>query len=636
MATREQIEARPAYRVGEILETTPGLIVTQHSGEGKANQYFLRGFNLDHGTDISINVDEMPVNMRTHGHGQGYSDINFVIPELAKDLSFRKGPYFSDEGDFSSAGAVHLGYVNSLDHGFAQIEAGSFGYRRMVTAESGALGAGTMLAAAEYQHLDGPWQNPDDAQKLNGVLRYSQGSADNGFSITGMAYSAHWNSTDQVAQRAIDEGLIDRFGTLDPSDGGISQRFSLSANWSRKDADGQAKVSAYAIKSDLNLFNNFTYFLRDPVNGDQFEQADHRAIFGGKASYTFFGTAFNGRKAETEIGVETRYDTIDVGLFNTKDRIRLSTVREDHVNEASIGVFTQNTMRWTDWFRTTAGLRADYFSGDVDSNLAVNSGTAGQAIASPKLGLVFGPWYKTEFYLNGGFGYHSNDLRGVTVTVDPNDQLTKLTKSPLLVRSKGSEVGVRTEMIPGLISTASVFVLDFDSEIVFAGDAGTTEVSRPSRRIGAEYTLAYKLTKWLTADLQAAYTHARFLTDDPAAPGRYIPGAVEGVVSAGLTLDNGLGWFGGVRWRYFGPRPLIEDNSVRSKATAPLSARIGYRFDDGLSVRLDGFNLLNEKASQIDYFYASRLPGEPAEGINDVHLHPIEPLSVRLTLTKQF
>ena len=590
----EVLLATPAYRTGEVLEAVPGLIVTQHSGEGKANQYFLRGFNLDHGTDIAITIDGMPVNMRTHGHGQGYADTAFMIPEIMRGLAFRKGPYFAAEGDFASAGAVHLDIVDKLERNFAQVEVGSFGHRRAVTGMSAPVGVdGTVLVAGELQHFNGPWEHPDELRKLNGVMRYARGTYDNGFALTAMAYSGKWNATSQIPLRAVESGLIGRFGNLDPTDYGEAQRFSLSGRWHETTATTATRINAYAIKSDLKLFHNFTYFLNDPVN-------------------------------------------IAVGLFNTRERVTLSTVRDDRVREASAGVFGENTLRWTDWLRTTVGLRGDVYWTDVASNIAANAGRDSDAMLSPKAGLVLGPWAKTELYLNAGTGFHSNDARGTVTTIDPVSG-DPAARTPFLVRSKGAEVGLRTQPWKGFLSTLSFFVLDFDSEIVFVGDAGNTEASRPSRRLGSELTFNAKLAPWLTADFSAAYTQARFREDDPDAPGRHIPGAVEGVVAAGLSFNDVLGgWFGGVKVRYFGPRPLIEDNSERSEATTTVSARLGYKFASGLIVRLDGFNLLDAKASQIDYFYASRLPGEPAGGVEDKHFHPVEPRSFRLSATMQW
>jgi outer membrane receptor protein involved in Fe transport len=625
----ERLNAVPATRPGEVLEEAPGLIVTQHSGEGKANQYFLRGFNLDHGTDLAITVDGMPANMRTHGHGQGYADVNFLIPELIAAMRVRKGPYFADEGDFASAGALRIDYLDRLPKNIVQGTVGSFGYWRGLAAGSAPAGAGTVLSALEVNAYNGPWEVPDGLRKLNGVLRYSQGTLADGFAITAMAYANRWTSTDQIPERAVTAGLIDRFGSLDPTDGGQSSRFSLSGRWSRTGDANASKVEAYAIKSSLDLFNNFTYFLADPVNGDQFKQLDDRTLYGVNASHTIKG-AVSGVESETTFGSQTRYDDIHVGLFKTLQRMTLSTVRDDRVQEASTGLYVSNTTRWSDWIRTVTGVRGDWFTGRVASDTPANSGDTSAAIASPKAGLVLGPFHKTELFLNGGFGFHSNDLRGATITVDPADQTTPLARVPLLVRSKGAEVGLRSKFIEGLDSAVSVFVLDFDSELLFVGDAGTTEPSRPSRRLGIEWTNRYKMAPWLALDFDLAVTRARFTDVDPT--GNFIPGAPNLVASAGIILGRETGWFGAAKLRVFGPRPLIEDASVLSRTTTLLNGRIGYRFDNGVRVQLDGYNLTNAKSNQIDYFYVSRLPGEPLDGAADRHFHPVEPLAVRLTV----
>ncbi|WP_409363631.1 TonB-dependent receptor [Bradyrhizobium sp. AUGA SZCCT0431] len=628
-----EVNAVPFLRPGEALEVVPGLIVTQHSGEGKANQYFLRGFNLDHGTDLSIKVDGMPVNMPTHGHGQGYADINFLIPELIQSLYVRKGPYFADVGDFSSAGSVEIDYLTRLPKNLAELTIGSFGYRRGVAAGSVAVGAGTLLSAIEGVKYNGPWHVPDNVRKINGVMRYSQGTATDGLTLTAMAYSNAWNSTDQVAQRAIDQGVIGRFGTLDPTDGGVASRFSLSGNFAHSSEYGQSKINAYVVRSNLQLYNNFTYFLDDPVNGDQFNQLDSRTLGGFDARHAF-DWRLGGLETQTRVGLQSRYDDFHVGLFKTQQRGWLSTVREDRVREGNVGVWIDSTTRWTDWVRTTVGIREDVFAGSVLSDTPENSGNAQASIASPKAGIVLGPWYKTEFYGNAGYGLHSNDIRGATITVDPIDKVTPQDRVPLLVRSKGAELGVRTRAIDGLTSSVAVFVLDFDSELLFVGDAGTTEASRPSRRVGVEWTNKYKPVPWLTFDLDVAYTRARFTDFDVA--GDRIPGAPAWIASGAITFGNETGWFGALKGRYFGPRPLIEDDSARSLSSLIFNARAGYRFDSGIRLQLDVLNLFNAKTNQIEYYYLSRLPGEPIDGVADRHVHPAEPLAVRLTLAGRF
>lgn len=341
--TGPEVNAVPFTRPGEALEIVPGLIVTQHSGEGKANQYFLRGFNLDHGTDLAITLDGMPVNMPTHGHGQGYADINFLIPELIRSVNIRKGPYYADVGDFGSAGAVEIDYISKLPKNIAEMSFGSFGYRRGLAAGSTGVGDGTLLTAIEGTRYDGPWDVPDDVRKINGVMRYNQGTSTDGFTLSGMAYSNAWNSTDQVAQRAIDQGVVDRLGSRDPTDGGVSSRFSLSGNFAHSSEFGQTNVTAYVIRSDLQLYNNFTYFLDNPVNGDQFNQLDRRTITGFDARHSF-DRRFAGLETQTRIGFQSRIDHIQVGLFKTEQRNWLSTVREDHVEERTVGIWTDTTI----------------------------------------------------------------------------------------------------------------------------------------------------------------------------------------------------------------------------------------------------------------------------------------------------
>ena len=627
-----QLNSRPVTRPGEVLESVPGLIVTQHSGEGKANQFFLRGFNLDHGTDIALHVDGMPVNMRTHAHGQGYADLNFLIPELVGAVEFHKGPYFVRDGDFASAGSVRIDYLDRLDRNVALTTLGSFGYKRGLSAASVPLGAGNLLVAGEAQTYDGPWVVPDALRKLNGVARYSQGTATDGFSVTGMAYWAKWNATNQIPERAVAEGIIGRYGTLDPTDGGETGRFSLSGRWSQSDAGGITRASAYVIRYQMNLWNNFTYFLNDPVNGDQFRQRDARVLGGGEISRVFQGDLL-GLPMENEIGLQTRTDDIRVGLFNTAARQYRSTVLDDRVLEASAAFYYENRVRWIDWLRTSVGFRADGYYADVRSDTPANSGRARDGIVTPKLGAVLGPWLDTELYVNYGGGFHSNDVRGVTATVDPASPLFNISRSPFLVPSTGYEVGIRNRSIAGLETSLALFRLDFASENLFQGDTGTTEPSRPTRRFGIEWSNHYAATPWLRLEGDLTITNARFSDRDPV--GQRVPEAPTTIASAGVTFGEGRGWFGSLRFRYFGPRPLIEDNSVRSKPTALLNGRLGYAFDNGVSLALDVLNLTNAKADQITYFYESRLPGEAA-AVADRHFHPVEPTALRLTLAGRF
>lgn len=629
----KEIARRPLLRPGELMEAVPGLVISQHSGAGKANQYYLRGMNLDHGTDFSTWLDGMPLNLPTHGHGQGYLDLNFLIPELVRGIRYEKGTYSALAGDFSAVGSSVIDYFSVLPQGISNTTIGSNSYNRLLVADSPEAGKGRLLYGLELFQNDGPWVHPDDQRKVSGVLRYSEENGRDAWHVTAMAYDGKWNATDQIPKRAIDDGSLDRYGAVDPTDGGDSYRYSLSGKWGREERVGTTEVNAYAVAYRMNLYSNFTYFLDDPEEGDQFQQADRRRIYGAAVQRRLPGRLY-GRESETIVGLQLRHDDIPtVGLYHTKDRQRLGIIRKDSVDQTSAGLYVQNETRWTPTFRSILGLRADAYRFHVDSNIPENSGNSSDSIVSPKLSFIFGPWKDTEFYLNGGYGYHSNDARGVTIKVDPQTGEPAERVTPL-VRAKGAEIGVRSAFLPNLQSTLSLWHLKMASELLFSGDAGITEPSRPSRRTGLEFTNFYTLSPNWTVDADYAYSWARFR--DSAPEGNRIPGALEGVLAAGISYNQPEGWFGSLRVRYFGPRPLVEDNSVRSSGTTLFNGRVGRSVGRNTRLALDVYNLFNSRSSDIDYWYTSRLPGEPAEGVDDIHLHPAEPRTVRLTLSASF
>jgi len=632
MVGDDQLQTRPLQRTGELLEVVPGLVVTQHSGSGKANQYFLRGFNLDHGTDLATSVDGMPVNMPTHGHGQGYTDINFVVPELVQTIEYRKGTYYAETGNFSAAGAVDMRYRRELDAPLAQVEMGQNGYRRGLVAISPDLGAGKLLLGIDYMTNDGPWQVPEDLRKVNGIARYSRKSGTTDFSVTAMAYDGRWRSTDQVPLRAVEQGLIDRFGAIDPTDGGESQRHSLSLAVTGDLAKGRYKALAYGIDYRLDLVSNFSY-ATDPVDGDQFEQFDDRRVMGGEFGWRREFTAL-GLSQDLSLGLQYRRDDIGtVGLYRTRERQRFATVREDAVVQASEAVYASLGTRWQPWFRSVVGVRADRFDFDVRSNVADNSGRITDSIASPKLSLIAGPWKETELFFNVGRGFHSNDARGTTIRVDPTDGMTPVDRVDPLVRGDGADIGLRTAIIPGMQVTAAYWGLDLDSELLFVGDAGITEPSRASRRRGVELGLIYNPLSWLIVDADLAWSRARFTEADPA--GDRIPGAVESVASLGLAIDHPSGWTGGLRFRHFGSAPLIEDNSVRSSPTTLVNVEAGYHFANRWKATVSVFNVFDRADNDITYYYDSQLAGE-ANPVGDVHFHPVEPRTVRVAVSSKF
>jgi len=548
-------------------------------------------------------------------------------------VQFKKGPYSAEDGDFSAAGSSNVNYVNRIDRPVVLLSGGGQGWRRLFGAASPRLGDGHLLLAVDAGQNDGPWQQPDSLDKLNGIVRYSVGDTRNGFSITGQGYHADWNATDQVPQRAIDAGLIARWGNIDPTDGGRTYKYSIATELQRSAANRSTRATAYAFRYGLNLASNFTYFLDDPVHGDQFEQEDRRTVVGGRVTQRWLGNVLQ-RHAESAVGVQVRHDAIgNTALYKTVRRQRLDTIRADGVDQSSVGLYGQTEIEWSRRLRTTLGLRGDLLRYGVDSSNPVNSGTGTDGLVSPKFTAVLGPWSQTEFYVNAGLGFHSNDTRGATLRVDPKTGEPADALTPL-IRARGAEVGVRTVRLRGLQSTLALWYLGFDSELLFIGDAGITEASRPSRRVGVEWTNYARLNPWLTAEADVSFSRARFTDVDPA--GSLIPGALDRVVSGGVTVEPDRRIFGSLRLRHFGPRPLIEDASVLSKSTTIWNGEIGANLSSRVRLAVELFNLFDSDVADIDYFYTSRLPGEPLEGVEGIHTHPSIPRMARVSLQVSF
>jgi hypothetical protein len=623
------LRSRPALRPGEILEFVPGVIVTQHTGDGKANQYFLRGFNLDHGTDFATSVNGMPTNLPTHAHGQGYSDLNFLIPELVQRVEYRKGPYYAKGGDFSLAGAADIAYRTGFDRPFFDLGIGQRGFRRHVAGGSTDMGSGrTLLGAFEVMGHDGPWVVPQGLKRHNGVVTLSGVGDSSSWQLSFMGYQAKWTATDQVPERLLNAPGFNRYGSLDPTAGGDTSRHSVSGQWSHNDAQGGVwRAQAYVVRYAMDLYSNFTYALERPAAGDQFGQKDARTVWGGQFSYAMSHGLFE-RIARSEFGLQWRTDKARVGLYDAVARRITEVVREDDVQQTLVGVYAQNVLEWTPWLRTIAGVRVDHKRAQVDAlSLKVNGGTAQDSKASPKLSLILGPWRKSEFFVNAGTGFHSNDARGATIRLDPRSG-ESAPRVPLLVAGRGAELGFRTEAIPGLQSSLALWGLKLDSELVYVGDAGATEASRASARRGVEFNNRYTPVQWLLIDADFAWSRGRFDNGDR------IPNAVDRVASMAVTLRDLAHWTTSLQWRYLGSGPLVEDNSVRSRPSSTLNTRItrglpgwGRQTD----ITLDIFNLTNRRVNDIQYFYESRLPGEPAP-VADRHVHPAEPRTFRLSL----
>jgi len=627
IAGQPEFKYRPLSRVGELVEVVPGTLATQHSGSGKANQFFLRGFNLDHGTDFTTSLDGIPLNLPSHAHGQGYLDLNSVIPELVDKVEFGKGPYHADLGDFSSAGYAKIHSLHRLEQAFVNFTGGEYDYYRGVAGRSGRVGNGELLYGGEVNFFAGPWQQAENLNKYNGLIRYTVDEADHGLAIDGKAYHSTWRATNQIPERAVDSGMMGLYDTLDASDGGDTHRYSLGVNGWRRGDDYRHSAQVYAVYSDLDLYSNFTGFLDDPVNGDQIQQKERRWIGGGQAEQTWFNQWF-GLAVDNTLGVQVRHDSLDgLGLSHTRDRRLLARRTLHDLDETTFGFFFSHQTHWLSWFRTVAGVRSDTFVFDIRDRLdARNSGSRSTSLISPKLSLIFGPWHDSEVFINLGYGFHSNDARGVTKHVDadgnPVDPVSPVAKT------RGAEVGFRTQAIQGINSTLAFWWLRSGQELVFVGDAGTTEPTGKSERYGVEWTNYVKPLDWLTLDADLAFTKAWYVDEPERA--NHIPNAVGRVISAGAVAELPHDFYLSLRLRHFGEVPLVEDRRATLGDTTLVNLGAGYRYRQ-FKLQADVLNLLDSRQNDIAYYYPSRLQDEPAGGFDGILKHPVMPRMVRLT-----
>ena len=614
----EALHDRALLRPAEVLEFIPGMVVTQHSGDGKANQYFLRGMNLDHGTDFATSINGVPINLPTHAHGHGYTDLNVLIPELVQNVHYKKGPYFTSEGDFSSAGSAQFVYRTQLPRDLFDISIGQRGYQRGLAAGSRTVGEGvTLLSAIEHVQNNGPWTVPENLRKLNTQFTLSSGSPREGWTTSLSAYRASWTATDQVPLSLINNGTLGRYDSLDASDGAQTHRTSVSGTWHQASDQARTHINWYALQYDLDLFSNFTYF-QDRANGDQFGQKDKRHAIGASVAQSW-QSEWAERPILNTLGVQARQDHIRVGLYDTVGRVTENTVRDDTVRQSLLGVYASNELTWSQWLRSVTGLRLDQLDAQVQSHTQTNySGKASATRASPKLSLIFGPWHRSEFFYNAGKGFHSNDARGMT---DPNAPV------PGLVATRGQEVGLKSQAFNNVQTTFAVWQLDVDSELVYAGDAGNTEAGRPSRRRGVEWSTHWTPSRHWLLDANLAWTRPRYT--DGAAEGASIVNAVTRVAHIHVAMRDMGPWSVSAGMRYVGAAPLVENNSVQSNSTLTTNLHISRHVDTNLDVSLDVLNLTNRANHDISYYYASRSVGMLTSQ-DGTHIHPAEPRTFRV------
>jgi len=610
------LEVRPLLRPGELLEATPGLIATQHSGGGKANQFFLRGFNLDHGTDLSVTMDGVPLNFRTHGHGQGYLDVNGLIPETVKRVDYRKGPYRADAGDFSFVGSTFITTHDQIDP-FALAEVGSYGYRRFVAGASTSVGGGDLLFMGQAKFNNGPWALAEDFEGYSGYLKYSLPLGDGTLRASATLFDASWAPTEQLPERAVGTLVNDRYGTLDPTLRGNTERQIFAVNYDSDDW----RINAYVQHYDWSLLSNFTYFLEDPVNGDQLRQYDKLWTYGGRLERT----VRLGDTLSLRAGVEGRVDDIGrVGLDETIEGVKEFTVGAFSVNESSAGIYAEAIWQPIERLMLIGGARGDFYRFRTTALEGEQSwsGVVKDSIFTPKIGANYQVFDGVALYANYGEGFHSNDARGVTNPDDP---------APGLVKGNFKEIGGRIER-GGLILSGVYWWSQIDSELIYVGDAGAVEPSDPSKRHGYELTAFWKPISWLAIDGVWTASHARFVGLPEGE--NYVPGALESAGELGVSAIFPE-FNAAARLRYLGPHALIEDNSQRGERTALVNLRAAWTPASfagvkGFELYGEVLNVFDSHGDDIDYFYVTRLPGEPADGIEGRNSRIVEPRQLRV------
>jgi len=626
-----ELSVRPRLRPADILETVPGLFAVQHAGGGKANQYFLRGFDLDHGTDLALFVDGVPVNMPSHGHGQGYADLHFVIPELVTVLEGYKGPYYSQFGDFATAGAVDMRLGSSLPESRASLTVGQFGILRALAMVSPDIGADwKVLLAGEAYAQNGPFEHPEKLQRFNGFARVTRDlSPSSTMTLTWMSNAGQWNASGQIPLRAVEAGVVDRFGTLDPFEGGATQRESLSLSFEGGGEQREFRVLVYAVRYDFRLYSDFTYFLKDPVHGDMIEQTDDRTTVGLDAR-TSFHQHVQGMRFQTNLGLQARADAVDNGLFHDVHRERLSTTVDAGVQQTAIGLFAEEEARFTRWLAVTAGVRLDRADVSVEDRAFDPArpgngatGSRGAMLLSPKATAVFSPAPGLDLFLDFGRGFHSNDARGAVRRAAP---------ATLLVPATGYELGTRIRPWKPLTLNAAVFRIDLASEQVYVGDEGTTEPSAPTTRIGAELGARLSFGRWFFGDVDTTFTKATYRVN--AANGNAVALAPTRTVTGGIGFRTHAGTFGSVRLRHIGERPATEDRSILAEGWTIVDAQLGHRAG-AFELSVDAQNLFDAGWREVQFATESRLANEPAK-VKGISFVPGWPRTIMGRLTAYF
>lgn len=662
------LKVKPVRTAQDVLTLAPGLFIAQHAGGGKAEQLFMRGFDADHGTDIGVYVDGLPVNMVSHGHGQGYADLHFIIPEIVDGLTVYKGPYFSRFGNFGTAGSVDLTTTDHPDKNLVKIEGGMFNTAKATTVLKIPTSGKHQSAyvAGQYAYSDGPFESPQDFKRMNLFSKFhTHISADSELGISVGAFSSAWNASGQIPDRAVQRGLITRWGAIDDMEGGITSRFNASLDYHFElGYDHNFEIQAFMSKYDFKLYSNFTFFLEDPVNGDMIEQGDQRNIYGINTHYSFRKTLGN-IQFYTKFGTTYRGDRVDLSLWKTPARSRLEVLTSSRVNEANMAFWLEEDLIFSPKIKVQLGLRGDYFTFDVvdhldtpdfaGNDLPHASGYAQSEILSPKINIVWSPIDAMDIYVNGGMGFHSNDARDVVIAARISEIIydgnrNGLTQQEIeqvladryfdpehqniqtLPRATGTELGTRILLGPRVLASLAFWYLHLEEELVYVGDAGSTEASGESRRMGFDMEVKLQLTNWIWADLDLNLADGRYLGEPDGT--NYVPLAPRLTSQGGINFQHPSGFDGAIRYRYMGDRPANEDNSVVAQGFFLGNIVLGYRLKD---FRFFGQieNVLNVDWNEAQFDTESRLYNEAAP-VSELHYTPGNPFNVQVGLTFEF
>ena len=620
MVNAANFDLLPRLSTQDLLRLVPGLVIAQHAGGGKAEQIFLRGFDADHGTDVNISVDGVPVNMVSHGHGQGYADLHFLMPEVLSGFEVFKGPYFTQYGDFGTAGSVKFNTLDTPERNSISAEAGEYGLYRLSGLSSLPIGgtASASLVAGEYLHNKSYFDHDQHFERVNVFAKWKTPVTPSAtLSIWSSVFSSSWDASGQIPERAVASGLIDRFGSIDPSEGGQTNRQTINAIYTSHGESSDILIQSYETKYHFNLYSDFTFFKNDPVNGDEINQFDDRTIIGGRAELTIRPSANN----YILLGASVRNDWIHNQLWHTAERVRLNGLADDDIRETNPALYGQEDIQLDRRAHVQAGLRGDLFAFDVRDMLHSGSadditGTKVQAILSPKLNVTYSPSESLDLYGNFGNGFHSNDARGIMMHRD----------GKTLPRATGAEFGLRYSPTRTSTFGAALWLLDLENEFVYNGDDGTSEEEGPTRRVGVDLDSRVQLLDWLWADGDLTLSRGRFRdVSDSAA---YIPLAPTVTSSGGITIRRDNGIEGTLRFRSIGDRPADEKNTVQAHGYTIFDAGAAFR-TGSYKISFLAQNLFNTEWDEAQFDTESRLKYETAP-VSEIHFTAGTPFSLRM------